>query len=90
MPVAVPAHLYTYSPPNYRISQSDRIFILLLVSLSNDLGNPVFDCVGVAGFKSSANAFLLALLLSPFLSLTVFTFSSFTLSVGIIGLVSLD
>ena len=34
-------------------------FIPLLVSLMNDLGDPVID-VGLAGFKSRANAFLLA------------------------------
>ena len=32
----------------------------LSVSLSNDLTSPVFDCVGLAGFKSKANALLLA------------------------------
>ena len=32
----------------------------LLVSLWNDLASPVFDAVGLAGFKSRANAFLLA------------------------------
>ena len=32
----------------------------LSVSLYNDLSDPVFDGVGLAGFKSSANAFLLA------------------------------
>ena len=35
-------------------------FILLSVSLWNDLGDPVFDRVGLASFKSRANAFLLA------------------------------
>ena len=32
----------------------------LSVSLLNDLSDPVFDGVGLAGFKSRANAFLLA------------------------------
>ena len=32
----------------------------LSVSLWNDLADPVFDGVGLAGFKSRANAFLLA------------------------------
>ena len=32
----------------------------LSVSLWNDLSDPVFDGVGLAGFKSRANAFLLA------------------------------
>ena len=37
-----------------------RTFIPFLVSLWNDLANPVFDGVGLAGFKSRANASLLA------------------------------
>ena len=37
-----------------------RTFIPLSVSLWNDLAYPVFDGVGLAGFKSKANAFLLA------------------------------
>ena len=44
--------------------------------LWNDLGDPVFDGVGLAGFKSGGNAFMLAesaLFLSP----TIFFFSSF-------------
>ena len=32
----------------------------LSVSLLNDLSDPVFDDVGLSGFKSRANAFLLA------------------------------
>ena len=47
-------------------SRTAGTFIPLSVSLWNDLGNPVFDGVGLAGFKSRANAFLLALLLAPF------------------------
>ena len=35
-------------------------FVLLSVSLRNDLADPVFDGVGLAGFKIRANAFLLA------------------------------
>ena len=37
-----------------------RTFIPFSVSLWNDLANPVFDGVGLAGFKSRANASLLA------------------------------
>ena len=43
-----------------RTSQFHRTFIPLSVSLWNDLSDPVFDGVGLAGFKSRANAFLLA------------------------------
>ena len=54
------AHRYIYAPPCCRTSQYRRTFIHLSVSLWNDLSNPVFDAVGLVGFKSRANAFLLA------------------------------
>ena len=57
---AVIALRYTYELPSCRTSQYRRTFILLSVSLWNDLGDPIFDGVGLAGFKSRANAFLLA------------------------------
>ena len=57
---AVIAHRYTYAPPRCRTSQYSRTFIPLSVSLWNDHSDPVFDGVGLAGFKSRANAFLLA------------------------------
>ena len=57
---AVITHRYTYVPPRCRTLHYGRIFIPLSVSLWNDLSNPVFDGVGLAGFKSRANAFLLA------------------------------
>ena len=41
-------------------SQYSRTFIPLSVSLRNDHANPVFDGVELAGFKSRANASLLA------------------------------
>ena len=53
---AVISHRFTYAPPRYRTSQYRRTFILLSVSLWNDLSDPVFDGVGLAGFKSRANA----------------------------------
>ena len=84
------AHRYTYAPPRCRTSQYHRTFIPLSVSLWNDVGYPVFDDVGLAGFKSRANAFLLALLLALFLSPAVFPFSNFILWVGIMGLGFLD
>ena len=59
-------------------------FFPLSVSLGNDLGDPIFDGVGLVGFKSRANAFLFALMLSPFLSPTVFPFYSLILWVGIV------
>ena len=54
------AHRFTYAPPSCRSSQYRRTFVPLSVSLWNDLSDPVFDGVGLAGFKSRANAFLLA------------------------------
>ena len=41
-------------------TQSRRTFIPVAVSLWNDLGDVLFDGVGLAGFKSMANTFLLA------------------------------
>ena len=54
------AHRYTYAPPRCRILQYSRTFIPFSVSLWNDLAKTVFDGVGLAGFKSRANASLLA------------------------------
>ena len=73
------AHRYTYAPPHSRTSQYLRTFIPVLVSplvsLWNDLVVPIFDGVGLAGFKSRFNAFLLSKLLSPFFSSVIFPFS---------------
>ena len=41
------AHRYTYAPPRCRTSKDHRTFILLSVSLWNDLSDPVFDGVGL-------------------------------------------
>ena len=57
---AMIAHRYTYAPPRCRTSQYRWTFITLSVSLWNDLSDPVFDGVGLAGFKCRANAFLSA------------------------------
>ena len=51
-------HQYTYALPRCRTLQYSRTFIPL--SVSHDLVNLVFDGVGLAGFKSRANASLLA------------------------------
>ena len=53
------------------------LIVPLSVSLSNHLSDPVFDGVGLASFKSTANAFLLAWSALSFLSPTVLSFSSF-------------
>ena len=59
---ALVAHIYRHSfaPPRCRTSQYRISFVPLSVSLWNDLIDPVFDGVGLAGFKSRANPFLLA------------------------------
>ena len=57
---ALVAHRYTYALPRCRTSQYHMTFVLLSVSLWNGLAGPVFDGVGLAGFKSRANVFLLA------------------------------
>ena len=51
---------YTYAPPRCRTSQYRRTFIHLTVYLWNGHGGPIFDGVGLTGFKSRANAFLSA------------------------------
>ena len=55
---ALVTHRHTYAPTRYRTLQYSRTFISFSVSLWNDLANPVFDGVGLAGFKSNANASL--------------------------------
>ena len=47
---AVIAHRCTYAPPCCRTLQYRRTFILHSVSLWNDIGDPVFDGVGLACF----------------------------------------
>ena len=83
---ALVAHRFTYAPPRCRTSQYRRTFIPLSVSLCNDLGDQLFYGVGLEGFKSRANAFLLASLLASFLPPTIFLFSSLIRWVGIAGL----
>ena len=54
------AHRCFYAPPRCRTSQYRRNFILISVSLWNNLSHPVFDGVGPEGFKSKVNVVLLA------------------------------
>ena len=56
---ALVAHRYTYSMCCLAAEPS-RTFIALSVSLLNDVGDPIFDGVGLAGFNSRVNVFLLA------------------------------
>ena len=53
------AHRYTYAQPRCLTLQYSMTFIPFSVSLWNDLASSVFDGVGLAGFKSRANASLL-------------------------------
>ena len=46
------AHRVAYAPPRCRTSQYRKTFIPLSVSMWNNLSDPVFDGVGLAGFKS--------------------------------------
>ena len=57
---ALVAHRHSFAPPRCRTSQYRRSFVPVSVFLWNDLCDPVIDGVGLAGFKSRANAFLLA------------------------------
>ena len=57
---ALVAHRYTYAPSRCRTLKYSRTFIPFSVSLWNDLANPVFDGVGLAGFQIRANSSLLA------------------------------
>ena len=57
---ALVEHRSTYAPPRCRTLQHSRTSIPFSVSLWDDLANTVFDGVGLAGFKSRANASLLA------------------------------
>ena len=70
---ALVAHRCTYAPPRCRTSQYSRTFVPLAVFLWNDLADPVFDGVGLAGFKSIANAFYLP---CSILTVVSVTFSS--------------
>ena len=54
---ALIAHRYIYAPPRCRTSQYRRTFITISVSPWNDLVDPLFDGVGLAGLSSRSNAF---------------------------------
>ena len=46
------AHRHSFAPPRCRTSQYRRSFVPLSVSLWNALSDPVFNGLGLAGFKS--------------------------------------
>ena len=49
---ALVAHRHSFAPPHCRTSQYRRTFVPLSVSLWNYLSDPVFDGVGLAGFRA--------------------------------------
>ena len=55
------AHRYTYASPGCRTSQYHTTFVPLAVFLWNDLAEPLFDGVGLAGFNSRDNVFFIGL-----------------------------
>ena len=57
---ALVAHRHSFAPLRCRTFQYSRTFVPLSVSLWNDPRDPVFDDVGLAGFKSRANGFQVA------------------------------
>ena len=82
---ALAAYRYTYAPPRRRSSQCRRssqyrsTFIPLSVSLLTERTDHLFDRVGLASFKSKANAFSLAHDACSHFSSTVFRLSTFSL-----------
>ena len=74
--LAAKAHRHSFAPPRCRTSQYRKTFVPLSVSLWNDLSDPVFDGVGLSGFKSTANAFLLARSALSLVSATIKSSSS--------------
>ena len=86
------AHRYTYAPPRCRTTKYRRTFIPLAVSLRNDLSDPVFGGVGLAGFKSRANDLFIGLAASSLFVSCCFTFLFFhsvgwCCGVGVFGLI---
>ena len=57
---ALVAHMHSFVVPRCRTSQYRRTFVPHSVSPWNDLSDPVFVGVGLVGFMSRADAYLLA------------------------------
>ena len=86
---ALVSNRYTYAPPRYRTSSYRKPLFPLRISMERSCCL-VFDGVGLEGFKSRANTFLVALLLAPFLSSSVFSFAFLSMGrycgIGVFGL----
>ena len=54
------SHIGTLTPASLQNIAVQQDFYSLSVSLWNDLASPIFDGVGLAGFKSRDNVFSLA------------------------------
>ena len=84
----------TYALPRCRTSQYLMTFVLLSVSLWNNLADTVLDAVGLAGFKSMGQCVFIGLSCS--IPIIVFYYFShylllvYRLEVGIVGLGSSD
>ena len=91
------SHIGILTPP-CRTSQFRWSFILHSVSMLNNLADPVFDVVGLAGFKSRANVFYWPKLLYPYyIVFYIFTFLFLSIgwyceavAFGLIGCISLS
>ena len=86
---ALVVHWHSFTPSHCRTSQYLRTFVPFSVSLWNDLSDPVFDGVGLAGLKSRINAFLFAW--SALFCLRLFylflPFMGWLCGVGVFGLI---
>ena len=71
--VSLVAHRHSFAPPRCKTSQYQGIFVSLSASLWNDFNDSVFNGVRLVDFKSSANASICSICMSP----TIFSFSSF-------------
>ena len=87
---ALVAHMHSFAPPRCRISQYRRTFVPPSVHLWNNLSDSVFDGVGLAGFKSSANAFLAIGMICFLFGVSYYFIFFFLPWVGCMGLGTLD
>ena len=78
------AHRHSFAAPRCRTSQYRRTFAPHSISLCNDLSDPVFDGVGLAGFKTRAILFFLYV--SNFISLFLPS-AGWLCGVGVLGLI---
>ena len=79
-------HRYNYVSPRCRTSQYRRTLILLSVSLWNNLADPVFDGVGLAGFTISWPKLCLLPFSRLLISLSLLSFYRYC-GAGVCGLI---